>query len=250
MIIDLPYISQWDEEAKASKNDCGPVSLTMVLRKYGEKFTSDEIFKKTGTGSGYTSFQQLINVAKSLGYNSEYKSNQSTITLKNLLSQGLTPLVLVQYGKLVSVQDKAFKGPHIFVVTGFRDDGYFVHDPNFWDNFRNDGKNHFYTKDEFETAWNSTTTDGNTPNSMMIVYPKTEIFLGIDLNNRESIKVCVQTWKDVVDGKFVNKNEVDSKIEQALAKLREEHKKELAGYRSKCLVDFKEQARRKFEEIS
>jgi len=34
-------------------------------------------------------------------------------------------------------------------------------------------------------------------------------FLGIDLTNIESVKVCIQMWKDVVDGKYVKKEEID-----------------------------------------
>ena len=36
-----------------------------------------------------------------------------------------------------------------------------------------------------------------------------DYYLGIDLNNKESVKVCVKTWKEVVDGKFIRKGEVE-----------------------------------------
>jgi hypothetical protein len=41
-----------------------------------------------------------------------------------------------------------------------------------------------------------------------------DYFLGIDLNNKESVKVCVQTWKDVVDGKFIRKEEYDKVVNE------------------------------------
>lgn len=171
-INSIPYISQWDSEAQQSKNDCGPVSLTMVLRGYGEQHRADSIFTMTGAGQGYVSFQMLMNVAHSLGYQTEYRDRQSFEYLKSLIDRGLTPIVLVQYAKLKSVQDTQFKGPHICVMTGYKDDGVFIHDPNFWGEYREHGNNHFYTNDEFLSAWSATTTNGNTPCTFMIVYPK------------------------------------------------------------------------------
>ncbi len=244
MINDTPYISQWDIEAKASKNDCGSVSLTMVLRKYGETHSADSIFAKTGAGQGYITFQQLINVAKSLGYNAEYKDRQSSDYLKSLLNQGLNPIALVQYGKLISVQNKEFKGSHLFVVTGYRDDGYFVNDPNFWGQFRADGKNHFYTKAEFESAWGATTTDGNTPNSLMIVYPKTPITPPGE--SIEQLKKKIQELQDSEKNKKIEfdraKKELEDKLNAEVDKvknLRETYKKE-----------FYEQAIIKLREVS
>lgn len=172
MINNIPYISQWDSEAQASKNDCGPVSLTMVLRGYGEKQKADDVFRLTGAGTGYVSFQQLINAAAKLDYKAEFRQFQNSSNIKQLLDSGICPIVLVQYGQLKSVQDKNFKGPHIMVVTGYREDGWFCHDPNFWNPHREDGKNHFYTTQEFEAAWKATTTDGNTPRCLLVVFPK------------------------------------------------------------------------------
>lgn len=39
-------------------------------------------------------------------------------------------------------------------------------------------------------------------------------YLGIDLNNKESVKVCVATWKDVVDGKYVKIEEMQKKVDE------------------------------------
>ena len=42
-----------------------------------------------------------------------------------------------------------------------------------------------------------------------------DYFLGIDLNNKESIKVCVQTWKDVIDKKYIKVEDCQIKIDEA-----------------------------------
>lgn len=39
-----------------------------------------------------------------------------------------------------------------------------------------------------------------------------DYFLGIDLNNKESVKICVQTWKDVVDGKYIKVEDCQKKV--------------------------------------
>jgi hypothetical protein len=41
-----------------------------------------------------------------------------------------------------------------------------------------------------------------------------DYYLGIDLNNKESLKVCISTWKDVVDGKFIKKEEYDKVVNE------------------------------------
>jgi len=57
-------------------------------------------------------------------------------------------------------------------------------------------------------------------NVIGFIRPKKELvklndyYLGIDLNNKESVKVCVQTWKDVVDGKFIKKEEYDKVVNE------------------------------------
>jgi CHAP domain. len=68
-------------------------------------------------------------------------------------------------------------------------------------------------------------------NVIGFIRPKKELvklddyYLGIDLNNKESVKVCVQTWKDVVDGKFIKKEE----YEKVVAELDELKKNQLSA---------------------
>jgi len=48
-----------------------------------------------------------------------------------------------------------------------------------------------------------------------------EYYLGIDLSNKESVKVCVQTWKDVIDGKYIKKEDCDKLIQNATIPLKQ-----------------------------
>ncbi len=168
-ILTIPYKSQWDNDANSSKNDCGPASLAMVLNKYGKNVTTNEVLAKTGAGGGYVSFQQLQKVASEYGFTSRIERNRSPQRIKDLINRGIFPIVVVHYGYLSSRQNQKFKGPHIMVVVGYRDDGYFVNDPNFWGEFRSHGDHHFYKKEEFEKSWKQSTEDSNAANTLFFI---------------------------------------------------------------------------------
>ena len=235
-ILNIPYKSQHDADAQKSRNDCGATSLAMVLGYYGIEVTTDEVWAKTGAGSGYINFQQLKEVAKSYGFGSRYEINRKPQRLKDLIDQGIPPIIVVHYGCLSSRQDKKFKGGHIVVVSGYRDDGYFVKDPNFWGKYRSHGSNHFYKKDEFEEAWKKSTIDKNPANCLLCMIKDKEgmldFYKGIDLGNKKSIKVCVDIWKDVVDGKYIKKEDYDRIKKEEIKQLKEDYENKLINIKN------------------
>jgi predicted double-glycine peptidase len=171
-ILEVPYKSQWDNDATTSKNDCGPCSLAMVLKYLGVDVATSVILEKTGAGTGYVSFQQLQKVASEYGFSSRIERNRTPQRIKDLIDQGIPPIVVVHYGYLSSRQDQGFAGGHIMVAVGYRDDGYFINDPDFWGNYRAHGDHHFYTKEEFEKSWEKSTEDGNASNTLFFLQPK------------------------------------------------------------------------------
>ena len=54
-----------------------------------------------------------------------------------------------------------------------------------------------------------------------------DYYKGIDLNNKESVKVCVDTWADVRDGKYVKKEQYEE-VQNAILQL-EKEKSEMNG---------------------
>lgn len=144
----------------------------MILNYYGENLTTNQVFSLTGAGTGMINVSQMTTAVKALGYKSAFITNSNTSALKVFLDKNIPVICLVHYGSLNSTQDKKFKGGHFFCVVGYRDDGYFVNDPNFKGDYRADGDHHFYTKEEFEKSWNDCSLDGNPINSMIIIYPK------------------------------------------------------------------------------
>lgn len=168
----VPYKSQWDSDADKTGNDCGPASIAMILNYFGENLTTNQVFDKTGADQGLISVSQMQKAISAFGYSSMRKLSQTPVLLKSYIDQNLPVIALVHYGSLNSVQDKAFKGGHFFVVVGYRDDGYFVNDPNFKGSLRFQGDHHFFTKAEFEKAWQDCTLDGNQPNSLIVINRK------------------------------------------------------------------------------
>jgi len=81
----------------------------------------------------------------------------------------------------------------------------------------------FIVVDPWDGAVKRITSWGVQPQKLIYAYawykgtpakPTGDYYLGIDLNNKESVKVCVQTWKDVVDGKFIKKEEYDKVVNE------------------------------------
>lgn len=172
--LEVPYKSQWDQDAGRSNNDCGPASIAMVLNYYGEKLTTDAVHVLTEAGGGLIGFSQLLTAIRALGYQGERLARQTPEVIKQYIDKDIPVIALVKYGSLESTQDKKFKGGHFFVVVGYREDGYFVNDPNFKDDLRSHGDHHFFTKEEFERAWKDAEKDGNQPNSLIAIQRKVQ----------------------------------------------------------------------------
>lgn len=168
MKIPVGYLSQWDSTASLSKNDCGATSVAMVLNYYGTTCTSDEVFKKTGAGQGYISFEQLQKACNDYGFKTEVSY---TNDLKQYIDKGIPPVTVVHYGLIPNRQD-TFTGAHIFTVVGYDDNGYFVNDPNYWSPRREEGHNKFIPFKDFDKARNANTLDGNRTDVNLIIFPK------------------------------------------------------------------------------
>ena len=125
MNLKVAYKSQWDDDARGTKNDCGPACLAMILNYYGENVTTDEVFGRTGAGSGLITIHQLQQAISSYGYSSKYIKGSSPDELKKLVSAGIPVVTLVHYGDLSSRQDKNFEGGHFFLTVGDHRDGYY-----------------------------------------------------------------------------------------------------------------------------
>lgn len=184
--LSVPYKSQWDADAGKTANDCGPASIAMILNYYGENLTTDKVFDKTEAGKGLIGIAQMEKAIKSFGYETERFTRSTPEKLKSFIDRDIPVIALVKYGSLNSVQDKSFKGGHFFAVVGYREDGYFVNDPNFKGDLREHGNHHFFTKSEFEKAWADAAKDGNQPNSFQVIYRRK-----VNMSENKELETCL-----------------------------------------------------------
>lgn len=198
--LEVPFVSQFDPQSNEDPADnCGPSCVSMVLNFYGEKTTVNQVYELTGAIKGQPiTVAQLQQAIIALGYSSEFETNISIDNLKAIIDQNIPPIVLLHAGDLTSRQDQGFKGGHFVDAVGYRDDGYFVNDPDFWGQFRQDGDHHFYTKADFEKAWNDCAQDGNPNMSVLVIHPKA----GALPDNFSDIVHGSTQW-DAVVGKYI-----------------------------------------------
>jgi hypothetical protein len=173
-ILDVPYKSQWDDDARATQNDCGPASAAMIIASYGENHSIDDIFYKSGAGLGYVNFDQMRKAVQYYGFKYAAVVDQTKEQLISLIDQGIPPIALIHYKKLEGRQDQGFGGAHFLVVKGYDDNGVYLNDPDWWDERRNEGNGFYVSWSEFMEAWGTCYLDGNLNNQLIVIYPKVQ----------------------------------------------------------------------------
>jgi uncharacterized protein YvpB len=163
-ILDVPYRSQWDDDATQSRTDCGPACLAMVLGYYGVQVSIDALLSATGAAPGqYVSFGQLQRVARPFDVTFAYGAKNSLEDLKRWVDEGKPAIALVRYSfwsqiePRVSTQDP-FTGPHFVVVVGYGDGNIFINDPNYWPPRREEGHGKAWSEELFNRAWSNAGT--------------------------------------------------------------------------------------------
>ncbi len=144
-VLNIAYKSQYDPDAAASRNDCGPACLAILLNAFGVTATTDAVFRRTGAApDDYVSMAQLMRVGESYGVPFEYRKGWGLGELRAMLNLGRPLIALVHYGAFserqpgVSTQS-AFTGPHFLVVVGYDEDHVIVHDPLWTGDRRDEG---------------------------------------------------------------------------------------------------------------
>lgn len=170
--LKVPYKSQWDADAKGTQNDCGPASVAMILGYFGLAVTTDAVYEKTGAGAGLIGIAQMEKAIKALGYTTYRKVQSSLDEIRKVLDSGLPVIALVHYGSMGSGRQDDYTGAHFLVVRGYKDGGFYLNDPNFWDSMRSKGENWFIAESTFLKAWNDAAKDGNQARSFQVINPK------------------------------------------------------------------------------
>ncbi len=158
-LLTVPYKSQFDLDAAASRNDCGPACLAMLLNALGVAATTDAVFQRTGAAAdGYVSMAQLMRVGESYRAPLEFRKDWTLAELRARLDRARPVIALVHYGAFselepgVSTQSQ-FKGPHYVVVVGYDEAHVIVHDPLWAGDRREEGAFRRWPNAVWAAAW-------------------------------------------------------------------------------------------------
>jgi hypothetical protein len=175
-ILDVPYRSQWDDDANKSNTDCGPACLAMILGYYGTQAGINELFTATGVEPGkLIGFGQLQQVARAYGITFDYSANHKLRDLQNWIDEGKPVIALVKYSYWSEIErgrstQDTFTGPHFVVVVGYGDGNIYINDPNYWPPRREEGHKKAWSEVLFNLAWsNVRTPSAPNPNNAVIV---------------------------------------------------------------------------------
>lgn len=207
-LLTIEYKSQLDPDASASRNDCGPTCLTMLLNAFGLALTTDAVFQRTGAPpDGYISMAQLVRVAESYGAPLEFRKNYSLGQLRAMLDLGRPMIALVHYGVFAGVQpgvstQSTFQGPHFVLVVGYDDAHVIVHDPLWTGARRGEGAYRKWPNAVWQQAWGSAHLDcdaaGNcNPDGAVLISiraldPRTRVRVGADVLRRIRAKAALE----------------------------------------------------------
>lgn len=150
----VPYLSQWDADAKLSIGDCGIVSVAMIARWMNIIISPDELVRRAGLPSGRLtySFSELIRVASVVNIKLKYVHPATWETIKAEIDANRPSIPLLDYEFLHNSQDTHFKGNHFWVVIGHDTAGVFVNDPDWWGVHREEGHNRHIPYLDFSNA--------------------------------------------------------------------------------------------------
>lgn len=159
--LNVPYRSQWDQDAKDHETDCGPTCAAMILNAYGIEITPDSFYSLIDKPKGrkdFTNFAELMGATKKKGITMEWKSyvgqGEAWQKLKENVDGGKPMIALVRYQTWRSLTGNQFSGGHFVVVVGYDDQNVYMNDPLFglWAT-RSKGDHYMMPVNTFLGAW-------------------------------------------------------------------------------------------------
>ena len=175
--LDIPYRSQWDNDARDHSADCGPTCLAMVLNYFGVDITPDGVYKHIpGKGpKDFTSIQEMIRAGNAENVQLERKQFGPNDALRHLranVDAGNVMIALVSYAPWKPITGNQFTRGHFVVVTGYDDDHVYINDPLFglWVD-REQGASFSHSNADFAAGWGGFDPSEN-PNWVCIVTSK------------------------------------------------------------------------------
>lgn len=177
MKLEVPYRSQWADDAALNSADCGPTCLAMVLNYYGQPVSPDKIYDYLAPRAPhkFTFTWELEAVARDefgikLSYIEYSDKAQAVSKLKTLIDEKMPLIALVSYAPWASIAPFEFNGGHFVVVVGYDEDHIYVHDPIFpdWRSTSPKGAFNKLTTDFFCSGWGGFQNNENPNWAVMI----------------------------------------------------------------------------------
>lgn len=168
--LDFPDLRQF------SNFDCGVTSLQQVLIYYGIEKREDELIsllstKRTDIIEHGTKLTKMVEVAKYYGLEAEILKNTNIEKIKELIDDGIPPILLIQAWRDFSVKnlnwEKDYSDGHYVVGIGYNDTCLFFEDPS-------SVTRTYLSFDEFEKRWHDEDDDNKTKISHVAVVIKGE----------------------------------------------------------------------------
>ena len=173
--LDIPYRSQWDDDAKFYNSDCGPTCTAMLLNYFGKDATPDGIynFLPPKGPNEFTLVRELVDVFKAhqvTATNIQYDTKATAFYhLRANIDAGRPMIALVKYLPWISATGNSYKWGHFVAISGYTDTHVLMHDPLFgmWAT-RDKGAHFALPNDVFAAGWGGFTNNEN-PNWVCII---------------------------------------------------------------------------------
>ncbi|MEW5987933.1 MAG: C39 family peptidase [Chloroflexota bacterium] len=158
-LLDVPYLSQWDETAQTHRADSGPTCLAMLLNAppAARSVTVDALYQTSEVSeTSEVSPSQLVSMATRVGLAlaGDVVTMETAIgRVKELISEGRPFIVLVNTAEWEGVTQNNSRGRHYVVVVGFDDENVYVHDPSFTAERWREGEFFAWPYSQFLAGW-------------------------------------------------------------------------------------------------
>ncbi len=152
-VMNVPYVSQWDDTARYSRGDCGIVSACMCALWLGIETTPDEMLTKADLPLGryVYDFPEVIAAGQAVGLRLTYHYPATWPVILKELKAHRPVISLLRYGMISGNQDD-FDGSHFWTCIGYDEEHVYVNDPNFWGVYREQGAQRCIPLAEFKRA--------------------------------------------------------------------------------------------------
>lgn len=221
-ILNIPYRSQEDADARFAYTDCGAACVAMILDAFEHHVTIDQVFKDTGHKSNeFLSRSELIGAANKYNVSMKKFGSGAFAKLKSALDANLPMIALINYAawsqRDIGVPTQStFDKTHFVVIVGYDDnDNIIINDPLWWGSRRDEGSRKTMTYDQFNAAWSTCHEFLNNPDNVGIIsnmaLPAPDPLPPPTVVTKEEI-CLIRAWAEAtdmpIDTTLLNKREV------------------------------------------